>query len=166
VRMKLDALLRAAQILRSQPACAMPLVKLHARLAQELGPDLGSYADLYSQLKNRPQSFLIIDSPRLLPDTGGWPRHVREAYDVALQGAGLGACVRVALTELPNEGRDGDPLAFAGATVGELWAAADKDPTLLAFVTRAAQQLQEICAVMSPDASAEHPTIPLPHPPP
>lgn len=163
--MKLDALLRAAQILRSQPAYAMPLVKLHARLVEELGPDLGSYADVYQQLKNRPQSFLVIDSPKLLPDNTAWPRQVREAYDVALDGAGLGAYVRVALTELPAETGQEDALAVAGATLGDLWTVFAKDATLRELITRAAQQLEEISALLSSDAGEERPTTPPPDPP-
>lgn len=159
--MKLDALLSAARILRSQPGCSMPLVKVHARLTEELGPGVGSYAELYQQLKNRPQSFLVIDSPRLLPDTTGWPPHVREAYGAALDNAGLGACVRVALTEsLPETDHD-DALALAGATLSDLWNASARDPIMRDIVTRAAQQLEEINAALA-DVGEARPTT---HPP-
>lgn len=143
----------------------MALNKLYARLAEELGADAGSYADVYHQLKNRPQSFMLIDSPKLLPDTSAWPRQVREEYDVALRNAGMGACVRVALTEVPSASGPADALALAGATLNDLWTAVARDPAMRDFVTRAAKQLEEIIAATAPDVEVKHPTIRPPDPP-
>jgi hypothetical protein len=163
--MKLEAILRAAQILRAQPAYAMPLAKLHARLAEELGTDAGTYAQVYLQLKNRPQSFMVVDSPRLLAGTEYWPAQVRDEYDAVLEVAGLGACVRVALTEVVEDARSG-AVALAGATMTELWNAAEHDSVMREYVTRATRELEEISSLLSMDAEAERPTIPLPDLPP
>lgn len=164
--MKLEAILRAAQILRAQPTYAMPLAKLHARLAEELGTDAGTYAQIYLQLKNRPQSFMVVDSPRLLDGTDHWPIQVREEYDVALEVAGLGACVRVALTEVAVEDAQPGAIALAGATMTELWNAGEHDPVMREYVTRATRELEEISSLLWADAEAELPTIPLPDLPP
>lgn len=159
--MKLVAVLRAAQILRAQPAYTMPLAKLHARLAEELGPDAGTYAQVYLQLKNRPHSFMLVDSPRLL-EGGSWPAEVREDYGAALEGTGLGACVRVALTEFPGEETQPDAIAVAAATMNELRMAAGDDPVIREYVARAARELEEISAQLAADAGAGPPTTPPP----
>lgn len=160
--MKLEAILRAAQILRAQPAYAMPLVKLHARLAEELGTDAGTYAQIYLQLKKRPQSFMVVDSPRLLDGTDYWPAQVRGEYAAVLEGAGLGACVRVALTEVAVEDAQSGAIALAGTTMTELWNAGEHDPVVREYVARATRELEEISSLLSQDAEAERPTIPPP----
>lgn len=165
VRMNLDTLLCAARILRAQPACTLPLVRLHALLREQLGPAAGSYAQLYHQLKSRPQSFMLFDSPRLLDAAHSWPAEVREHYHHAFQRAGLGACVRVALTELPPDPSDG-ALALAGHTVSELWRCAGSDAVLRDLLVRASRQLEEISARLQADAATEHPTTPAPGLPP
>jgi len=163
--MKLHVLVRAAQILRAQPAYSLSLVRLHARLSDELGAQAGSYAALHAELKKRPESFVVIDSPRVLAEGAGrWPKQLREQYDDAFSGAGLGACVRVSLAEPPNENPDADALRLAGRTVSELWSAASSDAMLCDYLTRASQQLEEISSLLSPDAVAELPTT-HPHDP-
>jgi hypothetical protein len=158
--MKIDTLLRAAQILRTQPARSMALVKLHSRLTDELGTDAGTYAQLYAELKKRPESFLLLDMPRLLDGAQRWPKQVREEYGSVLEGAGLGACVRVALNELPHSEVD-DALSLASSTVSELWAGLETDATLREYLQRAADQLEEISALLNA-SEAERPTT---HPP-
>src|SRR4051812_33781539 len=91
-RVNIKTLLRAAQILRAQPAHPMPLRALFAQLQRELGAESGTYTRLYLELKKRSDSFLLTDSPRLLDGANRWPMQVREAYDHALETAGLGAC--------------------------------------------------------------------------
>lgn len=164
VRMNLDTLLCAVRILRAQPACTLPLVRLHALLRKERGPAAGSYAQLYHQLKTRPQSFMLFDSPRLLDTAHTWPAEVREHYDSAFERAGLGACVRVALTEPPDPS-DG-ALALAGHTVSELWRCAGHDALLRDLLVRAARQLEEISAQLQAGAATERPTTPAPGLPP
>ncbi len=160
-----ETLLRAAQILRSQASHAMPLAQLHARLKQELGTGVGSYAHMYQQLKQQPGTFMIFDSPRLLlRGSERWPSQVREAYDQALDGAGLGACACVALAERPFEAEDG-PIARAGASLSALWRAAENDSALCEFLKAATRQLDEISAILARDAAAAHPTTRLPDPP-
>lgn len=163
--MNLDTLLRAAQILRAQPACTMSLLELHARLRTELGAAAGTYAQLQRELKRRPQSFLLFDSPRLTDATRGWPAHVREDYDRALENSGLADGLRVALTELPMQTPDG-PLGMAGNTVGELWRCAEQDAIMRQFLDSAASKLEEISSLLQPDGEAEHPTTPAPDLPP
>ena len=132
--MKLDALLRAAQILRSQPAGTMPLSRLHKCLAEEIGPDAGTYAQIYLELKKRPQSFMVLDSPRLLE---------HDAYGSVLEDAGLGACTRIALAEL-GAGDDGSAISIASATLSELWTRADADPVLRDYLVQAANEMDRI----------------------
>lgn len=158
--MTIRALLRAAQILRAQPGYSMPVVKLHARLVHELGSEVGSYAELYRLLKNRPEDFMLLDTPRVLPDASGWPQQVREEYENALETAGLGACVRVALTEMAEADDESSPFALAGRTLSNMWPAAHNDDALRQFLSTAAEQLAEIGEVMSRD-EAGRPTTPL-----
>jgi hypothetical protein len=161
--MNVEAIVRAAQILRSQPAYTMPLQALHARLERELGPDAGSYAQIYLQLKRLPHSFLMIDSPQLLQGADVWPAQVREEYGSALEGAGLGSCVRVALADVSVEEHAG-AIGLASTTVSELWAVAEGDPVLRAFLTDAAHQLEELSSLLA-DGEPAHPTTPPPDPP-
>lgn len=162
--MSLDALLSAARILRSQPGYAMPLARLHAQLVRELGPHAGSYAQIYQALKKRTDSFVMVDAPRIL-GADGWPGGVREAYDAALEGAGLGCCVRVMLTETPRPEETADLLAALSATLAELTVAAAGDDALAGFVECAAHQVAEIGSVTRGGA-AVHPTTRLPDLPP
>jgi hypothetical protein len=160
-RMKLDALLRAAQMLRAQPAHTMPLVTLHARLYNELGAGVGTYAEVYQQLKNRPQSFSVIDSPRLLDATDSWPQHVREEYGPALETVGIGSCMRVTLTEPTGDGANADAIAMAGETISGLWRAAEGDAELRDYLARATDALEAIAFTLQ-DAAAAPTTTPLP----
>jgi hypothetical protein len=138
--MKLDALLRVAQILRSQPAYTMPLARLHRCLAEELGTDAGTYAQMYQELKKRPHSFMVLDSPRLLD---------HEAYGALLEEAGLGACTRIALADL-GAGEDlTSAISIAGATLSELWLRAETDPVLREYLVQAATEMERICQAMS-----------------
>lgn len=163
-RMKIDAILRAAQILRAQPTFAMPLGELHSRMLAELGRDAGSYAEFCALLKKRPASFIIIDSPRLADADSAWPRQVRERYRSALAETDLGVFARVALAELPGASVE-DVLAMAGRTINGLWQATSDDPILRAALARASYQLDELSAQLA-DAAAAHPTTRprYPHP--
>lgn len=165
VRMLIDAVLRAARILQSQPGYSMPLLRLHAQLVHELGADAGSYRQIYQQLKKRIDSFIIADMPRVLGGTDGWPGGVREAYESALDHAGLGSCVRITLTETPAQGKPCDLLAALGATLADLAINSAADDELAAYVERGSQQLLEMSRII-PDAETARPTTPLPDPPP
>jgi hypothetical protein len=131
--MNLDALLRAAQILGSQPARTMSLARLHACLAGELGSDAGTYAHIHAELKKRPQSFMVLEAPRLTAD---------DAYESVLEGAGVSGCTWVTLAEGPGE--DLDALGVATATLTELWTRIEADPTLRDYLVNAAQQLEAL----------------------
>ena len=131
--MNLDALLRAAQILGSQPARTMPLARLHACLTRELGNDAGTYAHIHAELKKRPQSFMVLEAPRLTAD---------DAYESVLEGAGVSGCTWVTLAEGPGE--DLDALGVATATLTELWTRIEADPTLREYLLHAAQQLEAL----------------------
>jgi hypothetical protein len=159
LRMLIDTVLRAARILHSAPGYSMPLSRLHAQLVRELGPGAGSYGEIYQQLKKRTDSFIIVDSARLLTGTDGWPGGVREAYDSALSHAGLGSCVRVTLTEPPIDGGAGDLLAAVGATLAELAATAPRDHALNGYVELGAQQLAEMNRLLF-SGGTDHPTTP------
>jgi hypothetical protein len=126
-RMKLDTLLRAAQILSVQPACTMPLTTLHACLAAEIGRDAGTYAQMYAELKKRPQSFMVLEAPSLVED---------EAYEA------LTGFTWVTLAESTSEDRDA--LAMAGTTLTELWARTDMDPALREQLLNGARQLEAL----------------------
>jgi hypothetical protein len=159
--MLIDAVLRAARILQSAPGYSMPLVRLHAELSRELGSDAGTYREIYQQLKKRTDSFIVVDAARVLDGSDSWPYLVREAYDSALENAGMGSCVRVSLTSAEEGGASCDLLTALGATVASLAIAATGDETLTAYVERAAQQLAELNRVLVSCGTA-HPTIPPP----
>ena len=157
--MSLDTLLSAARILQAQPGYTMPLTRLHAQLVRELGSAAGSYGQIYQALKKRTDSFVMLDAPRVL-GTEGWPGGVREAYDAALDGAGLGSCVRVMLTELPPPEDNGDLVAVLSATLTELTLAAGQDQALAGFLERTAQEVAEI-GRFTQGGAAGLPTTPL-----
>lgn len=156
--MSLDTLLSAARILQSQPGYTMPLARLHAQLVRELGPAAGSYAQIYQALRNRTDSFLIVDAPRVLA-TDSWPGGVREAYDAAMQDAGLGSCVRVMLTETPPR-HDADLLALLSTTLTELTVQCAGDRALTGYLERATVEIAELGRLMA--GAAGRPTT---HPP-
>src|SRR5687767_6702537 len=133
--MKLNALVRVAQILRSQPAYTMPLPRLHKCLAEELGTEAGSYAQMYHELKKRPYSFMVFDSPRLFD---------HDDYGSVLEDSGLGVCTRVALAELGTDDGGSSALSLACITLTELWARADTDPLLREYLTQAASEMERL----------------------
>jgi hypothetical protein len=159
-RMKLESVLRAAQILRSQPGGTMPLRSLHARLHHEFGAESGSYAQMYHLLKNLPHSFIVMDESQLIAGSDKWPAQLREEYACALEGAGLGSCVRVALAEVAPEELHGGALGLANQTLSELWAAAAGDPVLREYLSTIAHQLDELNAVLADGAAAPPTTLP------
>lgn len=165
MRMLIEAVLRAAHILRAQPGYTMPLSRLYAQLVQELGSEAGSYSQIYQQLQKRTDSFTLLNSPRVLAAADGWSGMVREAYSEALQQAGLGSCVRVALTEAAAEDSNNDLAAALSATVGELVMLCGKDVALAAYVERASHELTELGRVLV-SAGTSLPTTHPPDPPP
>lgn len=159
--MRIEVVLKAAQILRALPGHTMPLSRLHAQLQTEFGT-VGSYADLYHQLKKQADSFMLVDTARMLSGRDGWSGMVRERYDSVLDGVGLGSCVRVTLTELPETESSCEIVAALSATMGCLTPSLAADPSLREFTLGAAHQLAEISRIM--DAAAGRPTIQLPDP--
>ncbi len=159
-RMLIDAVLRAARILQAIPGSSMPLVRLHAQLVRELGPAVGSYGEIYQQLKKRTDSFIVVDEARVLAGADGWPGLVREAYDSALEHAGLGSCARVSLTSA----QDGEPscelLTALAATLADLTTGAASDEAMSEYVERAGQQLAELNRTII-SGETDRPTIPL-----
>ena len=164
VRMLIDAVLRAARILRTSPGNSLPLARLHAQLVRELGPQAGNYREIYQQLKKRIDSFIVIDAARVLDGADSWPSLVREAYDSALERAGMGSCVRVTLTSAQDGERSCELVTEIGATVAALQECSAGDEALTAYVARAARQLAELHEIMS--GGTGHPTIPPPDLPP
>jgi hypothetical protein len=162
--MLIDAVLRAARILQSAPGYSMPLVRLHAQLVRELGSAAGTYGEIYRQLKKRTDSFIVVDGARVLDGSEKWPYLVREAYDSALENAGLGSCVRVSLTAAEGSEHSCELLAVLGATISDLALAATGDETLTVYVERAAQQLTELNRALI-TAGTDLPTTPPPDPP-
>ena len=164
-RMLIDAVLRAARILQATPGSSMPLVRLHAQLLRELGPAAGSYGEIYQQLKKRTDSFMVVDEARVLTGADSWPGFVREAYNTALEHAGLGSCARVSLTSA----QDGEPscelLTALAATLADLTAGAAGDEAMSDYVERAGQQLAELNRTII-SGGTDRPTTPLPDPPP
>jgi hypothetical protein len=161
--MSLDALLSAARILQAQPGYTMPLVRLHAQLVRELGTGAGSYGQIYQQLEQRTDSFAIVNTPLVL-GIDGWPGGVREEYDAAFGGAGLGSCVRVVLTETPLTNEGSDLLCTVSVTLAHLSSSAGADRALAPYLESAARELAELTRIMQGDAAA-HPTTLLPDPP-
>lgn len=132
--MKLDTLLRVAQILRNQPAYSMPVTKLHACLTAEVGGDAGTYAQMLYALKQRPESFMVLEAPALIED---------DSYSRLLDQAGLGACARVVLAESPDPV---DAVGLAAVTLAELWARRGDDPAIRDYVAEATRRLAELTA--------------------
>lgn len=126
-RMKLDTLLRAAEILSVQPACTMPLAALHTCLTDEIGHDAGTYAQMHAELKKRPQSFMVLEAPSLVEDA---------SY------ASLRGFTWVTLAE--SQAHDRDALAMAGTTLTELWARTEADPTLREMLREGARQIESL----------------------
>jgi hypothetical protein len=155
----IDAVLRAARILQATPGYSMPLVRLHAQLVRELGPQAGSYGEIYQQLKKRTDSFVVVDAARMLEGAELWPGIVREAYDSVLETAGFGSCVRVSLTAT-EEGEPCALLAALSATMADLIRGAAGDATLQVYVERAAQELAELNRIVL-SAGITLPTTPL-----
>jgi hypothetical protein len=163
LRMSIDVVLRAAHILQTQPGFTMPLYRLHAQLVRELGAAVGSYGQIYQQLRNLTGSFALVDAPRLLNGTEAWPGQVQEAYDSALEGVGLGSCVRVMLTETEQK-ESCDLIAALSVTLGELAAQCGEDHVLTSYLAAANGQLPELNnAIIS--AETVRPTTPLRDPP-
>ena len=155
--MKIEAVLRAVGILKRQPGYTMPLVRLHAQLVREFGPEAGSYGQIYQQLQKRAESFLVLDSARRLGGTDDWPRAVREEYNHALDQSGVGCCVSVTLTQAPPEHDADDFMATLNNTMADLLAACEQDPALKEFLERATEQLADIGRIIL-DAGAIRPT--------
>lgn len=166
MRMIIDAVLRAAGILRAQPNYTMPLARLHAQLVAELGPEgAGSYGQIYQQLRKRADSFFLCDTPRLLGGADGWPGVVREAYQDALDQAGLGSCVRVTLTEMPPSVDALDLIAALNATMSVLASNCEGDEALAEYVARGTQDVADIARAITLAEAALPTTLPRDPPP-
>lgn len=137
--MKLDALLRAAKILRTQPCYAMPLARLHACLTDELGSGAGTYGDVYRELKKRPESFMVLEPDPVLEP-------------------GLGSYVHVTLIEDTVADDPCDVVAMATATLNELWQRASADNVIQDYLAHATDQLAQLNSLITPAGEAERPT--------
>jgi hypothetical protein len=158
--MLIEAVVRAAHILRKQPGYTMPLAHLHAHLVREFGPEAGTYGQIYRQLQKRAESFVVLDSAKRLAGTETWPRAVREEYSHALDNAGFGCCVRVTLTEaLPQPEADG-LIAALNSTMAHLVAASEQDAAIKDYVERATEQLAAFSRAMQAAAVALPTTLP------
>ena len=166
LHMIIDAVLRAAGILRSQPGYTMPLARLHAQLVSELGPDAaGSYGQIYQQLRKRGDSFLLFDTPRFLGSAENWPGRVREAYEEALDQAGLGSCVRVTLTEVPPSAETAELITALNSTMSLLANSCVGDEALEEYVELGTQHVAALTRALSLAEIARPTTLP-PDPPP
>ena len=161
VRMIIDAVIRAAGILRSQPGYTMPLTRLHAQLVSELGPDAaGSYGQIYQQLRKRADSFLLYDTPRFLRSTDNWPGRVREAYEEALDQAGLGSCVRVTLTEIPPDAETAELITALNSTMSVLASRCAGDEALQEYIELGTQHVAALTRALSVGAGGRPTTLP------
>jgi hypothetical protein len=158
--MIIDAVLRAAGILRAQPDHTMPLARLHAQLIAELGADAaGTYGQIYQQLRRQGDSFLLVDTPRFLRGSESWPGAVREAYAGALEAAGMGSCVRVTLTEVSGTAETEELITALHATMSVLAQCAGEDEALREYVAGGMRDVAEITRVLNL-VETDHPTIP------
>ena len=166
--MIIEALLRAAGILRAQPDYTMPLARLHAQLVHELGPEgAGSYGQIYQQLQRRGDSFLLYDTPRFLGVAENWPRTVLEAYEDAFDHAGLGSCVRVTLTEIPPIADTAELINALHSTMSILAENCESDAALQEYVEVGMRHVAEMTRALTPivvPAETEPPTTPPPDP--
>lgn len=154
--MKIELVVRAAHILRTEPGYTMPAVKLHTRLVAELGAEAGSYAEMQQMLKQRTESFMLLDAPRLLPTTEAWPPQIRAEYEAALQATG--SCTRVALVETST--RENGALGMAGRTISSLWQVSEGNDSLRVLLRSAVDELAELDEIIG-RGGAERPTTPL-----
>jgi hypothetical protein len=163
--MIIEAVMRAARILQAHPGHSMSLRQLHAELVREMGAAAGTYAEIYYHLRRKSDYFAILDSPRVLSGWESWPGTVREAYDSALDEAGLGACTRVSLAEPITQDAGVELMALLSVTMGDIMALSDGNEALAAYIESATHDVAELNQILIRDA-ADRPTIPLPDPPP
>src|SRR5690606_9601115 len=96
---------RVLTLLRNDPEPMVPLARIHAALVAELGPRIGTYAQLHDRLRRRPDLFLLLDPLPLPWSADTWSGDVQDEYRNALREAGIDTGPRVALAapdvELP-----------------------------------------------------------------
>jgi hypothetical protein len=139
--MKPDLEGRAVDVLRAQPTHSLPLQRLHRTLVAEVGPMIGSPAQLAAEMRRRADLFVVIEPRDPLGETVSWPRELRAAYEDALRQAGVERDARIALRET----QDGAPdaLVVADRTLVEMWRSAHGDERLCERIATALAQLDQ-----------------------
>jgi|GEM_PF-522906 hypothetical protein len=167
---------RVLTLLRNDPEPMVPLARIHAALVAELGPRIGTYAQLHDRLRRRPDLFLLLDPLPLPWSADTWSGDVQDEYRNALREAGIDTGPRVALAapdvELPPPPPTAHPAARVLCTLQEslvhLWSCAADDPELQAEVVEALGQAEEIRRVLEDLAAprpGQTPAAPAPAPP-
>jgi hypothetical protein len=111
---------RALQLLRERPEPVASLSWLHAELLADDRTHPIDRSHLERQLRERPGSFLVLESPPPL-STGEWPAELRRRYEQAFGMAGLdGGPLVVLLTPTEPPADDLDPLPAPGGLDGHL----------------------------------------------
>lgn len=144
---------QARDVLRGEPAPAIPLSRLHRTLVAEAGPTIGTYSQLHERLRRRPELFVIVEPPDLPWDAAAWPAELRHEYRDALRRAGAVAEPRVALRTHDAESpwkharppSTGLPavLQHLDLTLHELWTATDDDPPARIAISEAMARADE-----------------------
>lgn len=167
--MKPDIPARVASILKGTTTPSLPLSRLHGALVAEVGPGVGTYAQLRSELARRADLFLILEPRDPLGEIRDWSGDARSEYEAALLDAGAAGGHRVALaTEPPlppapfRVGPRSDPgcrqnascddpamLHSIDASLVNLWGVASGDAALRADLAEAMAQAEQLRRVLS-----------------
>lgn len=155
---------RVAALLRTAATPSVPLSRVHVALVAEVGPGLGSYAQLRNELARRSDLFLLLEPHSPLADAAAWSGGSRTEYEAALVDAGADGGLRVALAPprppdrpthirvvsetrlLPAPGAT--TLNYVDASLVLLWGATPDDPVLRSELAEAVTQAEEIRRVL------------------
>lgn len=167
--MKPDIATCVASLLKASASPSLPLSRLHVALVSEVGPSVGTYAQLRSELARRSDLFLILEPHDPLGEIRDWSGRIRDEYEAALLDAGGGP--RVALAGVPpppvppirpprNERMIGASRAAErhgmlhqlDASLVQLWGASGGDPVLRADLAEAMAQTEEIRRLLTSEA--------------
>jgi hypothetical protein len=152
--MKEDVETRAAALLRREDAAAVPVQRLHRALVAEWGPRSGTYGELGTALRRRPDLFVLLEPADPLGTATAWSPELRAEYEAALREAGVDSGPRVALAEArppwpavavtEDTPEDIGSIARMEASLVALWTAARGDGEIRARIADALRESEEI----------------------
>jgi hypothetical protein len=165
--MKPDIPARVASILKGATTPSLPLSRLHGALVAEVGPGVGTYAQLRTELARRADLFLILEPRDPLGELRDWSGDARSEYEAALLDAGGVAGHRIALAAEPPlppapfrmgpsdpgyghaSGDDPAMLHSIDASLVHLWGVTSGDAAIRADLAEAMSQADLLRRVLS-----------------